>query len=174
MGKFHYDFALLLLQFSDELSVILVTLYADSLNAIIPAISSDTYKLLGLVMYVSHIISVSYLLTVSNALCSLIPTVFLPLSFLSYASLLGIVSTILLIGVIFVDGFSKYDAPGSLWSPARTSFSFCNLGELGLAFGLFMAGVCNFLAFYSIMQDSKPIHLVRRPRSSPISSSGYG
>ena len=37
-------------------SVVLVTLYADSLNAIIPAISSDTYKLLGLVMYVLTVI----------------------------------------------------------------------------------------------------------------------
>ena len=33
-------------------SVVLVTLYADSLNAIIPALSSDAYKLVGLVMYV--------------------------------------------------------------------------------------------------------------------------
>lgn len=105
---------------------------------------------------------------------SLIPTVFLPLPFLSYASLLGIVSTILLIGVVFVDGLTKFDAPGSLWSPATTSVSFCNLEELGLAFGLFMAGVCNNLAFYDIVCDSKPTHLVRRPRSPPVLSSGYG
>jgi vesicular inhibitory amino acid transporter len=39
-----------------SVGVILVTLYADSLNAIIPAISSDTYKLLGLVMYVSVVL----------------------------------------------------------------------------------------------------------------------
>jgi hypothetical protein len=105
---------------------------------------------------------------------SLIPTVFLPLPFLSYASLLGIVSTVLLIGVVFVDGFSKFDAPGSLWSPATTSFSFYNVEELGLAFGLFMAGVCNNLALYDIMCGLKPTHLVRRPRSPPILSSGYG
>ena len=105
---------------------------------------------------------------------SLIPTVFLPLPFLSYASLLGIVSTVLLIGVVFVDGLSKFDAPGSLWSPATTSFRFCNLEGLGLAFGLFMAGVCNDLAPYDIRCDSKPTHLVRRPRGPPILSSGYG
>jgi solute carrier family 32 (vesicular inhibitory amino acid transporter) len=75
---------------------------------------------------------------------SLIPTVFLPLSLLSYGSLLGIVSTVVLIGVVFIDGLSKFDAPGSLWSPAKTSFSYCNVEELGLAFGLFMAGVCSF------------------------------
>ena len=75
---------------------------------------------------------------------SLIPTVFIPLSLLSFASLLGIVSTVFLIGAVFIDGLTKFDAPGSLWSPAKTSFGFCNIGELGLAFGLFMAGVRSF------------------------------
>ncbi|KAF8507056.1 amino acid transporter [Russula emetica] len=121
-----------------SVAVILVTLYADSLNAIIPAISSDTYKLLGLFI--------------------LIPTVFLPLPFLSYASLLGIVSTVLLIGVVFVDGFSKFDAPGSLWSPATTSFRFCNLEELGLAFGLFMAGFGAHAALPSLARDMAEPH----------------
>lgn len=121
-----------------SVGVVLVTLYADSLNAIIPAISSDTYKLLGLVI--------------------LIPTVFLPLPFLSYASLLGIMSTVLLIGVVFVDGFSKFDAPGSLWSPATTSFSFCNLEELGLAFGLFMAGFGAHAALPSLARDMAEPH----------------
>ena len=90
----------------------------------------------------------------SRSPSSLIPTVFLPLSLLSYGSLLGITSTVFLIGVVFVDGLTKFDAPGSLWSPARTSFRFCNLEELGLAFGLFMAGVCNILAFH-VMSDFK-------------------
>jgi vesicular inhibitory amino acid transporter len=155
-------------------SVVLVTLYADSLNAIIPAISSDTYKLLGLVMYVLAVIVPPLACSDVGRSSSLIPTVFLPLPFLSYASLLGIVSTVLLICVVFVDGFSKIDAPGSLWNPATTSFSFCNLEELGLAFGLFMAGVCNNLTFLDFMCDSKPIHLVRRPRGPPILSSRYG
>jgi vesicular inhibitory amino acid transporter len=52
-----------------------------------------------------------------------------------------------LIFVVFVDGLSKFDAPGSLWSPAKTSPTFDNLEELGLAFGLFMAGVRSFLFF---------------------------
>jgi len=132
-------------------SVVLVTLFADSLNAIIPAISSDTYKLLGLVVYVLAVLVPSPARSDGQCSSSLIPTVFLPLPFLSYASLLGIVSSVLLIGVVLIDGFSKSDAPGSLWSPATTSFSFCNLEELGLAFGLFMAGVCNNLAFYDIV-----------------------
>jgi hypothetical protein len=80
---------------------------------------------------------------------SLIPTLFIPLSLLSYASLLGIASTVLLIGAVFYDGLSKFDAPGSLWSPAKTSFGYCNIGELGLAFGLFMAGVRFVLTFFN-------------------------
>ncbi|KAJ7278969.1 transmembrane amino acid transporter protein-domain-containing protein [Mycena rebaudengoi] len=81
-------------------SVILVTLYADSLHSLIPRYSSDTYKLWGILI--------------------LIPTVFLPLSLLSYTSILGIVSTIFVVIVILVDGVSKTDAPGSIWSPAET------------------------------------------------------
>ncbi|KAJ7066988.1 transmembrane amino acid transporter protein-domain-containing protein [Mycena amicta] len=69
-------------------SVILVTLYADSLNSLIPRYS-------------------------------LIPTVFLPLALLSYTSILGILSTIIVLFVLLVDGVSKTERPGSLWSPAR-------------------------------------------------------
>lgn len=72
---------------------------------------------------------------------SLVPTVFMPLSILSFTSLLGIASTLLIIAVIFIDGFSKSDSPGSLWNPAHTSVSPGTLGEVGVAFGLFMAGV---------------------------------
>ena len=50
-------------------------------------------------------------------------------------------STFLLIFVIFFDGFSKTDAPGSLWRPCSTEFGFQNMSKLGVAFGLFMAGV---------------------------------
>lgn len=75
--------------------------------------------------------------------CRLIPTVFMPLPWLSYTSILGIISTFTLVIVIFMDGFSKREAPGSLWSPAPTSVGFESYNKLGLAFGLFMAGVTN-------------------------------
>jgi hypothetical protein len=75
----------------------------------------------------------------------LVPLVFLPLSILSYTSIFGICSTLLIILVIFVDGFSKPDAPGSLWSPAATSWGTGSMTELGVAFGLLMAGVCLIL-----------------------------
>ena len=65
----------------------------------------------------------------------------MPLSLLSYASVLGILSTIYLVVVMFIDGFGKPEGLGSLWTPAETSLSFGSLGQLGLSFGLFMAGV---------------------------------
>jgi vesicular inhibitory amino acid transporter len=71
----------------------------------------------------------------------LIPTVFLPLSLLSYTSLLGILSTLLIIVVIFIDGFSIQQGPGSLWDPADTAWGFDGATRLGIAFGLFIAGV---------------------------------
>ncbi|KAI0053292.1 hypothetical protein FA95DRAFT_1552343 [Auriscalpium vulgare] len=116
-----------------SVSVILVTLYADSLNAVVPAYSPNAYKIMGLVV--------------------LIPTVFLPLSLLSYSSLLGILSTIFLIAVIFIDGFMQRDGPGSLWSPADTNIGIGSLEKLGLAFGLFMAGFGAHAAIPSLAGD---------------------
>jgi vesicular inhibitory amino acid transporter len=63
------------------------------------------------------------------------------LSLLAYTSILGIVSSVLIIFVVLFDGFSKLDSPGSIWSPAQTTFGVGNWNSMGLAFGLFMAGV---------------------------------
>lgn len=68
----------------------------------------------------------------------------MPLSLLSYASMIGIFSTLSIIAVIFIDGFSKKEGPGSLWSPAETQPGIESIGALGVAFGLFMAGVSGF------------------------------
>ncbi|KAK6977041.1 aa-trans domain-containing protein [Favolaschia claudopus] len=114
-------------------SVILVTLYADSLNSLLPQYSSNTYKLWGLIV--------------------LIPTVFLPLSLLSYTSILGIISTVFVVVVILVDGVSKTESPGSLWSPADTSLGIDNWNHLGIAFGLFMAGFSGHAVIPSLARD---------------------
>jgi hypothetical protein len=71
----------------------------------------------------------------------------MPLSLLSYASILGIIPTLYLIVVMFIDGFSKPEGLGSLWTPAETSLSFGSLEQLGMSFGLFMAGVSRFVAY---------------------------
>ncbi|PPQ71759.1 hypothetical protein CVT26_007600 [Gymnopilus dilepis] len=113
--------------------VILVTLYGDSLHALIPTRPSNTYKAWGLLL--------------------LIPTVFLPLSLLSYTSILGIVSTFILTVVVFIDGFSKKDAPGSLWSPAETDLGVKGFTKLGISFGLFMAGFSGHAVIPSLARD---------------------
>jgi len=82
-----------------------------------------------------------------------VPTMLMPLSALSYASILGILSTVFIVAVIFIDGFSKADGPGSLWSPAPTSLSIAGLGELGIAFGLFMAGFSGHAVVPSLVRD---------------------
>ncbi|KAK0220683.1 transmembrane amino acid transporter protein-domain-containing protein [Armillaria fumosa] len=115
------------------LSVLLVTLYADSLESLMPTYSSATYKLLALVI--------------------LIPTLFFPLSALSYTSILGIVSLVLIVVVVFVDGTAKSDAPGSLWAPAETSLGMNSLNHLGKAFGLFMAGFAGHGVLPSLVHD---------------------
>ncbi|KAF9270392.1 hypothetical protein L218DRAFT_31509 [Marasmius fiardii PR-910] len=114
-------------------SVVLVTLYADSLHAAVPTYSANMYKIWGLLL--------------------LIPTVFLPLSVLSYTSLLGITSTVLLVIVVLGDGLTKKDYPGSLWSPAPTSLKFSSWTNLGLAYGLFMAGFSGHAVIPSLARD---------------------
>lgn len=47
----------------------------------------------------------------------------------------------MLVVVVFIDGVSKPQAPGSLWDPAETSFGIPSPEKLAIAFGLFMAGV---------------------------------
>ncbi|KAI0757082.1 transmembrane amino acid transporter protein-domain-containing protein [Daedaleopsis nitida] len=114
-------------------SVALVTLYADSMHAVLPSYSADTYKILGLIV--------------------LIPAVLMPLSVLSIASIIGIFSLMAIIGIILFDGFTKFDSPGSLWSPADTSLGIDNYQELGIAFGLFMAGFSGHAVIPTLARD---------------------
>jgi len=100
---------------------------------VVPALSTDTYKILSMAV--------------------LIPAVFLPLWLLSYTSLMGILSTIGLLLVIVVDGFSKPQAPGSLLDPEKTNLLFSDWQNLGLAFGLFMAGFGAHAAMPSLAAD---------------------
>ncbi|KAJ3531446.1 hypothetical protein NM688_g7572 [Phlebia brevispora] len=113
--------------------VALITLFGDSLHSVLPLFSSDTYKLLGLTI--------------------IVPTALMPLSLLSYASVIGLISTLFLIAVMFIDGLSKRESPGSLWSPAPTSLDPGNMGELGLAFGLLMAGFSGHAVIPSLARD---------------------
>ena len=75
-------------------------------ETVAPQYSSNFYKILGLVVYAP----LCDALNGTRLTCTLsrfLPTVFLPLSWLSITSMLGIVSSVLLIVVILIDGFTK-------------------------------------------------------------------
>ncbi|KAL5641605.1 hypothetical protein ACGC1H_001921 [Rhizoctonia solani] len=115
-----------------SLSVVLVVLFSDSMHAVAPQFSSHEYKVLGLIV--------------------LLPSIFLPLHLLSFASLLGILATVFIIVVIFIDGFSKPQAPGSLWEAAPTDLA-PNWAALPVSFGLFMAGFAGHAVIPSLARD---------------------
>ena len=71
---------------------------------------------------------------------SLVPTTFLPLRILSLTSLLGIMSSFVLLAVIIADGTIKREAPGSLWDVMPTSIG-PRWQRFPLSFGLLMSGV---------------------------------
>nr|GAT49762.1 predicted protein [Mycena chlorophos] len=119
-------------------SVLLVTLYADSLHSIYPRLSPQAYKLGSLVF--------------------LLPTAFLSLPILSYCSISGLLSTVLIIWAILFDGWSKTSAPGSLWDPAPTSLEFRSWKSLGVAFGLFIAGFGCHPVIPSLARDMREPH----------------
>ncbi|KAI8391743.1 transmembrane amino acid transporter protein-domain-containing protein [Radiomyces spectabilis] len=83
----------------------------------------------------------------------LTPMVFLPIRHLSYTSLLGIFSAVTVVVVVVVDGFSKNEAPGSLWEPAVTELVPSNLGSVPMSFGLIMAGFAGHAVFPTIYTD---------------------
>lgn len=81
-----------------------------------------------------------------------LPTVFLPLSFLSPISLVGITSILFTILVLFVDGMVKRTAPGSLWDPATTEWG-PRLKGMGIGFGLLMSGFASHPILPSLYRD---------------------
>lgn len=81
--------------------VALVVLFADSLDALAPGPGILRWKLLCGVI--------------------LLPLSFTPLRYLSYTSMLGIVSSCGIVFAVFVAGLIKTTAPGSLIEPAATS-----------------------------------------------------
>lgn len=84
---------------------------------------------------------------------------------LSYTSILGILSTLFLVVVVVADGLTKKDAPGSLYEPAATSVGPASAEQLGIAFGLFMAGV----SILSMSHDTD----VSRLRCSSLAMQSY-
>ncbi|ORX60676.1 hypothetical protein DM01DRAFT_1317329 [Hesseltinella vesiculosa] len=85
--------------------------------------------------------------------CVLTPMLFLPVRHLSYTSILGILSAFCILFVLLIDGFSKTDAPGSLITPAPTTFLPLDWSAVPLSFGLYMASFAGHAVFPSIYRD---------------------
>lgn len=117
------------------MGVSLVILFADSLNALFPQIDKNTYK------YIAFLV--------------LSPPCFLPLRILSISSILGIISTLGLIVIVFFDGLYKPEAPGSLWSPEKTHLFPTNWMAVPLSIGIFMAPWGGHAVFPNIYRDMR-------------------
>ncbi|GAA5890009.1 hypothetical protein JCM6882_009197 [Rhodosporidiobolus microsporus] len=115
-------------------SVAAVELFADSMASLYPKIGVAVFKVM--------------------AFGILLPTTFLPLRLLSLTSLLGILSSIVLLAVIISDGAIKPDAPGSLREVMPTSWT-PRWGRFPLSFGLFMSGFSGHAVVPSLYRDMK-------------------
>ncbi|GAA5922690.1 hypothetical protein JCM3775_006101 [Rhodotorula graminis] len=113
-------------------SVATVTLFADSMASLFPRFSSLFFKL------------ISYLI--------LLPTTYLPLRVLSLTSLLGIMSSVVLLAVLVTDGLIKKTAPGSFWEPMATSIV-PRWGRFPISFGLLMSGFSGHAVVPSLYRD---------------------
>ncbi|PWN49277.1 hypothetical protein IE53DRAFT_317914 [Violaceomyces palustris] len=115
-------------------SVALIILFGDSMSAIFSSIPSAAFKAIGLAI--------------------VLPSVFLPLKFLSPISVIGIISTVTLFFVVLCDGLIKKEAPGSLFQPSPT-----NIGpqwkHVPLSFGLIMSGFSSHPVIPSLVKDMK-------------------
>jgi vesicular inhibitory amino acid transporter len=123
--------------------VALVVLFSDSLNAL-------THGSLGL--------------TTWKIVCGiiLVPLSFLPLRFLSFTSVMGILSCFLIVAAVFIDGLVKSDSPGSLWEPAPQHLFPTNWGTLPLSFGLLMSPWGGHSVFPNIYRDMRHPYKYRR------------
>ncbi|VEU20338.1 DEKNAAC101121 [Brettanomyces naardenensis] len=122
--------------FSVELlgvGVSLIVLFADSLNALFPQITTIQFKLIGF--------------------CILTPLSFLSLRVLSGISLLGIISTVSLVILITTIGLAKTSAPGSLIDPAPTYTMPPSLMDLCLSYGIILGPFGSHSLFPALKSD---------------------
>ncbi|RMY93969.1 hypothetical protein D0862_09081 [Hortaea werneckii] len=122
--------------------VALVVLFADSLDALIPGWGDIEWKIVcGII---------------------LIPLGFVPLRFLSFTSVLGILSCLGIVLAIFVDGLIKPHAPGSIREPALTHLFPENWMTLPIAFGILMSPWGGHSVFPNIYRDMRHPYKYRR------------
>ena len=115
--------------------VALVVLFADSLDALIPGWGLTEWKIVcGII---------------------LIPLGFVPLRFLSFTSILGILCCFSITIAVLVDGLMKPHQPGSLREPATTYLLPANWATLPISFGLLMSPWGGHSVFPNIYRDMR-------------------
>lgn len=115
--------------------VALVVLFADSLDALVPGWGVTEWKVVcGII---------------------LIPLGFVPLRFLSFTSILGIMSCFGIVLAVFIDGLIKPQQPGSLREPAQTHLFPSNWMTLPVAFGILMSPWGGHSVFPNIYRDMR-------------------
>ena len=113
----------------------LIVLFGDSMHSLLPSIAILDWKLLVAV--------------------GLIPLNFVPFKTLSVTSILGIVCTLGILSIVFIDGFLKPSAPGSLLEVARTYAFPKDWRTIPLSLGLFMAPWGGHSVFPAIYKDMR-------------------
>ncbi|CAG8759425.1 3558_t:CDS:2, partial [Racocetra persica] len=117
------------------MAVASVNLIGDCLNTIYPDISIVSLKIISWMV--------------------LVPLTLIDIKYLSYVSCLGILSSIALVFVIIIDGFTKHTQPGSLLNPVKTELLPITFTTLNLSFGLIIAGFAGHAVFPSIYINMK-------------------
>lgn len=133
--------ALISLLFSLDLiasGVSLIVLFADSLNALFPEISINSFKVIAFLVLTG-------------------PS-FLPLNILSLVSLAGITSTIGVVVVIFACGFTKATSPGSLIEFASTNMLPKTMADALVSIGILMAPFGGHAIFPNLRVDMRHPH----------------
>ncbi|KAK9324897.1 transmembrane amino acid transporter protein-domain-containing protein [Lipomyces orientalis] len=134
--------------------VALVVLFADSIHALLPPTAAAAAADNSLLLSKPALKIVAFFL--------LTPLSFLPLSVLSFTSILGILSTFGLVLIVFVDGLVKTTQPGSLWHPMPSSILPTNWRAVPLSLGLLMAPWCGHSVFPNVYRDMRHPYKFKR------------
>ncbi|KAK5723070.1 hypothetical protein LTR17_014032 [Elasticomyces elasticus] len=123
-------------------NVALVVLFADSLDALIEGWGTMEWKIVcGII---------------------LVPLSFVPLRFLSFTSILGILSCFGIVSAILIDGLIKPHSPGSLREPAVTHMFPTNWMALPVAIGILMSPWGGHSVFPNIYRDMRHPYKYRK------------
>lgn len=113
--------------------VSLIVLFADSLHALFPEIPLNSFKWLAFLI--------------------LTPFSFLPLKILSHISLIGIISTVSLVILIFFCGIIKHTAPGSLLDPVESNLFPPTMLNLFVSYGIILGPFGSHSLFPALRAD---------------------